>query len=144
MKSTSAKKKNKKFKIEKTEDEGQSQESKGNQDVDMTAEGENKKEDQTAEEKEGELRKREEYKRQERELIEEIQKYSSIRSEEPLGLDRIYNRYWSFRNVDGLLIEADDDAKILAENIGEDEEDEMEEEFTDETSAKVFCSRFVS
>ena len=104
----------------------------------MVAEVDVKKEDESPEDQEEEQRKREEYKRQERELIEEILKYSSVRSEEPLGLDRIYNRYWSFRTVDGLLIEADEGAKVLAEIIrdGEIEEDD----FADDISAKVYCN----
>ena len=124
-------KKSKKPKVEKIEDESQSQDSK---DVDMVAEPESKKDDETAEDQQEELRKREEYKMQERELIGEILKFSSIRSEEPLGQDRIYNRYWSFGKTNGLLIETDEDAKILAEDIGDGE---MEEDFTDDISAKV-------
>ena len=130
-------KKSKKSKVEKTEDENQPQDSK---DVDMVAEAESKKDDETTEDQEEELRKREEYKMQERELIDEILKYSSIRSEEPLGQDRIYNRYWSFRNVNGLLVETDEDAKILAEAIGDSE---IEEDFTDDISAKVLWAAFV-
>ena len=97
---------------------------------------EGKKDDQTEEEKEEEHRKREEFKRQEQELLDEISKYSSIRSVAPLGLDRIYNRYWSFRHVDGLFVEADEKAKQLAENVG-DKFDEDEYDCSQDSQTKV-------
>ena len=103
----------------------------------MVADSETKKEEQTQEEKEAELRKREQFKNEEKELIEEIVKHSSIRSEAPLGLDRIYNRYWSFRYVDGLLIEADDVGRKLAKYVVDEDDDELEVDLADDGISKV-------
>ncbi|XP_065062653.1 bromodomain adjacent to zinc finger domain protein 1A-like isoform X2 [Rhopilema esculentum] len=135
---TSNKKRGRKSKSEEGKinaTENKQQDNKIDQDLDMSTGIEGKKDDQPEEEKEEEHRKREEFKRQEQELLEEISKYSSIRSVAPLGLDRIYNRYWSFRHVDGLFVEADEKAKQLAENVG-DKFDENEYDCSEDSQTK--------
>eukprot|EP00794_Sanderia_malayensis_P020094 gene20094-22064_t len=56
-----------------------------------------KKEEQTAEE---ELRIREDYERDEKALVSEILDNAVVYSEVPLGMDRIYSRYWSLKHAD--------------------------------------------
>lgn len=118
-------------------EQNQSQEASIDQNVEIDAEQEIRKDDQAEKETEEELQKREEFKKQEKELIDEIMKYSAIRSEEPLGFDRIYNRYWSFRNVSGLLVEADSDARVLAKFITDEDDHEFDEDPSDDVTTKV-------
>lgn len=95
-----------------------------------------KKDEETQEEQEQEQRKREEFKAEERELSEEIERHAGVCSEVPLGLDRIYSRYWSLRYVDGLIVEQDEEGRRLAEVVS-DEDDEFDAEFQDDSQLKV-------
>ncbi|XP_057315338.1 bromodomain adjacent to zinc finger domain protein 1A-like isoform X2 [Hydractinia symbiolongicarpus] len=68
----------------------------------------------------------------EKELLNEIAKYSLIISEVPFGKDRTFRRYWKFSSIDGVYVENNDDGAIqllkLDESAGEVEEVETEDE----------------
>ncbi len=109
---------------ESKEDDSQSQGSKEGQEADGMSEAFSKKEEQTAEELEEEKRIREEYREEEKSLIDEIYNNAVVCSEVPIGMDRIYSRYWSLKYVDGLFVENDEQGQKLAEFAGEEKIDD--------------------
>lgn len=80
----------------------------------------------------------------EKELLNEIAKYSLIISEVPFGKDRTFRRYWKFSSIDGVYVENNDDGAIqllkLDESAGEVEEVETEDE--DERTPMVSQAKF--
>ena len=72
------------------------------------------------------LQKKLDRERREQDYLEDTRKAVSMSSIQPLGRDRIYRRYWSFRSVKGLFVEEDDpDLPTFLETIFEEENYEV-------------------
>ena len=74
----------------------------------------------------------------EQQIFDEIDKYSAIVSEHPLGRDRLFRKYWKLRSVDGIFVENDDNGAMIISDLPErDCEIESESEYEDEADEKT-------
>lgn len=68
----------------------------------------------------------------ERQILNEIAKYNAVINETPLGKDRLFRKYWKFSNVDGLLVENDDNGAELLMDLNRHEKEDADFESEEE------------
>lgn len=74
----------------------------------------------------------------EQQIFDEIDKYSAVVSEHPLGRDRLFRNYWKLTSVDGIFVENDDNGAMIISDLPErDCEIESESEYEDEADEKT-------
>jgi len=92
---------------------------------------EERKRQKEAKEEEIEQFKQNKFRDKEKELMDELTRVSSYIAEQPLGRDRMHRRYWSFRTVDGFLVENDDEEALLMADMSDEEYDDGNETETE-------------
>ena len=99
---------------------------------------EERKRQKEAKEEEIEQFKQNKFRDKEKELMDELTRVSSYIAEQPLGRDRMHRRYWSFRTVDGFLVENDDEEALLMADMSDEEYDDGNETETEAEMSAVW------
>ena len=98
-----------------------------------------KKEAKEAKENQIEDFYREKFLFKERELLNKINKWSSVLSELPMGRDRTFKRYYQLSALDGIVVENEDNGAELLLDLNRHEREEFDFESDNEIVVSCFA-----